>query len=93
MKKLTEIYHMDIYTDSGQYIGDVQDIILDLEKREVTRLLTIPWKSAKNNVNNSLKQNSIIFRHIKSIGNVIIVAAGAKSASENAASEEVTDLS
>ncbi|MDE1850721.1 MAG: PRC-barrel domain-containing protein, partial [Candidatus Micrarchaeota archaeon] len=43
--KISDIYHMDIYSDSGQYLGDVQDVIVDLERGELSRLLTVPWKN------------------------------------------------
>ena len=48
--RISEIYRMDIYSDNGQYLGEVQDVILDLEKGEVSRLLMSPWKNLKSDV-------------------------------------------
>ena len=44
--KISDIYSMDVYSDAGQYLGEVRDAIIDLEKGEVSRLLMEEWKSA-----------------------------------------------
>lgn len=92
--KISEIYRMDIYSDSGQYLGDVQDVVLDLEKGEVSRLLMIAWKSAKGDVNSVLKRKSILYKSVKNVGDVVLVSAPVAGVREESASrEEVSDLS
>lgn len=44
--RISDLYNMDIYTDSGQFLGEVKDATVDLERGEVSRLLMIEWKAA-----------------------------------------------
>jgi sporulation protein YlmC with PRC-barrel domain len=83
---------MDIYSDAGQYLGDVQDIIVDLEKGEVSRLLMLPWKNAKGDVKVVLRQKSILYKNVKNVGDVVMVSAQGQ-ARDIASREEVSDLS
>lgn len=91
--KISEIYRMDIYSDSGQYLGDVQDVILDLEKGEVSRLLTIPWKNAKGDANSVLKRKSVLYKSVKNVGDVVLVSTPSSTREESASKEELNDLS
>ncbi len=92
--KISEIYRMDIYSDDGQYVGDVQDVIIDLEKGEISRLLMTPWKNAKGDANLVLKKKSILYKSVKNIGDVVLVGGAASGSREEAASrEEINDLS
>lgn len=92
--KISEIYRMDIYSDDGQYVGDVQDVIIDLEKGEISRLLMTPWKSAKGDASLMLKKKSILYKSVKNIGDVVLVGgASAGSREESASREELNDLS
>ena len=87
--KLSDIYNMDIYSDGGQYLGEVRDAIVDLEKGEVSRLLMEEWKSSdKDEVKRMLQQKSILFRNIKNVGDVVLVSmlGGAAAKPESAAS-------
>jgi len=90
---LSELLRMDIYSDSGQYLGEVQDIILDLEKGEVSRLLMVPWKTAKGDVRTILKQKSILYKSVKNVGDVVLVSAPSIGNAPEANKEEAADLS
>ncbi len=93
LMKLSEIYRMDIYSDSGQYLGEVQDVIVDLEMGEVSRLLMVPWKNAKNDARGALKQNSILYKNVKNVGDVVLVSSPNPMHGESTTNEEVNDLS
>lgn len=90
--KLSELYRMDIYSDAGQYLGEVQDVIVDLEKGEVSRLLMIPWKTAKGEVKIVLRQKSILYKSVKNVEDVVLVSAP-NPATDTTSKEEVNDLS
>ncbi|MCL5239270.1 MAG: PRC-barrel domain-containing protein [Candidatus Marsarchaeota archaeon] len=90
--KLSEIYRMDIYSDSGQYLGEVQDIIVDLEKGEVSRLLMIPMKGMKGDMRRTLMQKSVLYKSVKNVGDVVLVSAPSANGQETT-KEEVNDLS
>jgi len=89
---ISDMYHMDIYSDAGQYLGDVQDVILDLESGEVSRLLLAPWKTAKGDVKTVLRQKSVLYKNVKNVSDVVMVSAQAQ-ARDIASREEVNDLS
>ncbi len=88
---LSELVGMDIYSDSGQYLGEVHDIILDLEKGEVSRLLMVPWKTAKDDVRTVLKSKSVLYKSVKNVGDVVLVSA--PSLGQEATKEETSELS
>jgi sporulation protein YlmC with PRC-barrel domain len=89
--KLSEIYRMDIYSDSGQYLGEVQDIIVDLEKGEVSRLLMVPMKSVKTDMRRTLMQKSVLYKSVKNVVDVVLVSAPSVTGQETS-KEEVSDL-
>ncbi len=92
--KISEIYGMDIYSDNGQYLGEVRDAIVDLERGEISRLLMLEWKNSdKNEVRKILQQKSVLFKNVKNVGDVVLVAGnGQQRPQESAASPEVIDL-
>jgi sporulation protein YlmC with PRC-barrel domain len=93
--KISDIYSMDIYSDAGQYLGEVRDAIIDLEKGEVSRLLMDEWKNVdREEARKILQSKSILFRNIKNIGDVVLISASGQNqkSSESAANAEVTDL-
>lgn len=89
--KLSEIYRMDIYSDAGQYLGEVQDIIIDLERGELSRLLMVPWKTAKGDSKLVLKNKSILYKNVKNVGDVVLVGSASQNAND-ATREEQEDL-
>ncbi len=89
--KISEIYRMDIYSDSGEYLGEVQDVILDLEKGEVSRLLMMPMKGMRGDVKKMLMQKSVLYKSVKNVGDVVLVSAPSRV--QETSKEEVSDLS
>lgn len=89
--KISEIYRMDIYSDSGAYLGEVQDVIIDLEKGEISRLLMAPWKQLKGDVKVALRKKSILYKNVKNVGDVVLVSAPI-GASQEASREEAEQL-
>lgn len=90
--KLSELYRMDIYSDAGQYLGEVQDVILDLEKGEIGRLLMVPWSSSKGDVKTVLRQKSVLYKSVNNVGDVVLVSAPSPTTAETS-KEEVNELS
>ena len=91
--RITEIYNMDIYSDAGQYLGEVRDAILDLEKGEVSRILMEEWRNSdRGEARRMLQQKSVLFKNMKNIGDVVLISASGQKSSEGAASLEMSDL-
>ena len=92
--RISDLYNMDIYTDAGQYLGEVKDATVDLERGEVSRLLMVEWKNAnKELIQKTLQNKSILFKNIRNIGDVVLVSATGQTQKvvekEEAASEEM----
>lgn len=77
--KLSRLYGMDIFTDSGKFIGNAQDFIVDLESGEVSRILVEPLPSGKDDARRALREKSIMYKNVKSVEDVIVVSKGPAS--------------
>ncbi len=94
--KVSEIYNMDIYSDAGQYLGEVKDAIVDLQTGEVSRLLMEEWRnSSEDEVRRLLQHKSVLFKNVKNIGDVVLVSSTRAAAQqhENVAQGEAEELS
>ncbi|MBU0591979.1 PRC-barrel domain-containing protein [Candidatus Micrarchaeota archaeon] len=74
--KLSRLYGMDIFTDSGKFIGNAQDFIVDLEGGEVSRVLIEPLPNGKDDAKKALREKSILYANVKSVEDVIVVSKG-----------------
>lgn len=72
MKKITETYDMRVFTDSGDYFGDIEEAILETNKVFGWRV-----KASKNSFLNKVLGNAkgVIVPHqlVKAIGDIIII--------------------
>ncbi len=88
--KLSRLYGMDIFTDGGRFLGRVQDLIVDLEKGEVTRVTMEPLTSVtKDDAKRILREKSVLYKNVRSVEDVVVVAkqSGALPPMEEAAPE------
>ncbi|MFH1403878.1 MAG: PRC-barrel domain-containing protein [Candidatus Altiarchaeota archaeon] len=75
-KRLSELYGMDIYTTKGQFVGRVQDVILNLEKGEIMRLSLQSFKGSSpsgEEVRRILRDESIPYEEVAEVGDIILV--------------------
>ena len=76
MKKISETYDMKVFTDNGEYFGDVEESILTQNK-------VFGWRvrATKNSFLNKVLGSSkgVIVPHqlVKSIGDIIIISKAA----------------
>lgn len=81
MKRITETYDMKVFTDSGDYFGDVEEAILTNTKITAWRI-----KSTKSSFLNRMLGNAkgVIVPHqlVKSIGDVMIINRSAVPSTE-----------
>ena len=71
--KLSELYGMDVFTDSGKFLGTAQDFIVDLESGAIVRILLEPLPSSKEQAKIVLREKSILYKNVKSVEDVIVV--------------------
>lgn len=74
--KLSRMYGMDIFTDSGRFLGNAQDFILDAESGEVSRVLIEQLPKGKDEAKRALREKSILYKNVKSVEDVIVVTKG-----------------
>ncbi len=74
--KLSRMYGMDIFTDSGKFLGNAQDFIIDFEGGEVSRVLIEALPPSKIEAKKTLREKSIIYKNVKSVEDVIVVSKG-----------------
>ena len=73
MKKITETYDMKVFTDSGDYFGDIEECILGANKVFGWRV-----KSTKNSyldkVLGSAKGVIVPHQLVKAVGDIVIIS-------------------
>jgi sporulation protein YlmC with PRC-barrel domain len=78
--KLSRLYGMDIFTDSGKFVGTAQDFIVDFESGEVSRILIEPLPVGKDDAKKALREKSVMYKNVKSVEDVIVISKGVSSA-------------
>ena len=76
MKKLTETYDMRVYTDNGDYFGDVEESIL-LQTKVFGWRVRASKNSFLSQVLGSAKGVIVPHQLVKSIGDVMIISKAA----------------
>ena len=74
--KLSRLYGMDIFTDSGKFVGTAQDFIVDFESGEVSRILIEPLPVGKDDAKKALREKSVMYKNVKSVEDVIVISKG-----------------
>ncbi|MGM5481977.1 MAG: PRC-barrel domain-containing protein [Nanobdellota archaeon] len=76
MKKITETYDMKVFTDSGEYFGDIEEIILTHNKIFGWRVRSTK-SSYLNRILGSAKGVIVPHQLVKSIGDIMIISKSA----------------
>jgi sporulation protein YlmC with PRC-barrel domain len=76
MKKISEVYDMKVFTDTGDYFGDVEEVIVTTNKISGWRI-----KASKNSFLSSVlgSAKGVVVPHqlVKSIGDIVIISKAA----------------
>jgi len=75
-KRLSELYGMDIYTQKAQYVGKVEDVILNVDKGEVMRLCLQSFRGgglSRDDINRVLQEESVSYDEVIEVGDIILV--------------------
>lgn len=65
--KVSEYYDLPIYSDKGRYVGEVQDVVLNLDKGEI---LGLGFGQEEGKV------RTVPYEHVMAIGDIVIVRTG-----------------
>ncbi|MEM2115790.1 MAG: PRC-barrel domain-containing protein [Candidatus Woesearchaeota archaeon] len=76
IKRLSEIYEIKVFTDEGEYFGEVEECVMDVHK-----ILSWKIRATKNSylerVLNNAKGVIIPHKMVKSIGDIMIITKSA----------------
>ncbi len=72
-KRLSDMYGMDVFTDAGKFLGTAQEFLVDVEKREVSRIFLDEVPKSEEHLKRMLKDKSVKYENVKSVEDVIIV--------------------
>jgi len=76
LKRISGVYDMKVYTDGGEYFGDVEELVLTKTKVNLWRI-----KATKNsflsNVLGGAKGVLVPHNLVKSIGDIVIISKSA----------------
>jgi len=76
MKKISETYDMKVYTDTGEYFGDIEESIITQNKIFGWRVRATK-SSFLNKVLGSAKGVIVPHQLVKSIGDIVIISRAA----------------
>ena len=76
LKKISETYEMKVFTDSGEYFGDVEEIILTQNKIFGWRIRATK-NSFLSKVLGSAKGVIVPHQLVKSVGDIMIISKSA----------------
>jgi len=74
-KRVSQLYGLDIYTERAEYVGKVEDVILNLETGEVMRLSLRPFKAntlPSEDVRKIITEESIGYNDVIRVADVIL---------------------
>ncbi len=87
MKKISETYDMRVFTDNGEYFGDVEESILTQNKIFGWRVRATK-NSFLNKVLGSAKGVIVPHQLVKSIGDIMIISKAAVPSYEGSEAEK-----
>lgn len=74
---ISDIYGMEIITNTGRRIGSVEDIIIDFEKGGVSNLLLAKMEEVarEENVRRAIMKQSVGYDKVRNVSNTTIIVS------------------
>lgn len=87
--RISKLYGMDVFTDTGKFLGRVQDLIIDLERGEVGRISLEGLQGvSRDEAKRVLREKSIMYKSVRSVEDVMVVSKAGSSAAITEAMED-----
>lgn len=89
ISEISSLFGLNVYTDEGRYVGRVEDVVIDIERRQIRGL-------ALQDYNRSIIESKAIgvilpYRIVKSVGDIVIVKDVFKRRRERERYEEMEE--
>jgi sporulation protein YlmC with PRC-barrel domain len=88
IEEATELIGLQVYTQHGIYLGNIDNLIFDLEKKKIDAVLI---RDTNPLLVEESKNIAIPYRWIQSVGDIVILRYFPKRVSFKKASEEETE--
>ncbi len=87
MKRISETYEMKVFTDAGDYFGDIEEALLTATKIQSWKI-----KASKNSILSKIigkEAKGVIIPHqaVKSVGDIVIISGSAVKPYQSEAEE------
>ncbi len=69
--EISTLLGLKVYTDEGRYVGVVKDLIIDVEKRQISKLAISEFN--KTLIDSKAKGILLPYRLVKAVGDIVIV--------------------
>ena len=79
--RLSRLYGLDIYTEKAEYVGKVEDVVLNIDTGEIMRLSLKSFKAntlPSEEIKRIIQEESIGYNDVRSVSDVIICAKNPK---------------
>lgn len=73
--KISDLYGKEVFTDTGKFLGTVHEIVIDMEKGTISRLLLEDLPTSAEKAKQVINEKSIKFENVKSIADVVVVGS------------------
>ncbi len=71
ISEISTLFGLKIYTDEGRYVGKVDDVVIDLERRQIRGLAVGDYN--KTLIDSRAPGVIIPYRLVKSVGDIVII--------------------
>lgn len=72
--RVSEVYGKPIYSEDGEKIGKVKDVILDMEEGKADRLTIEEMEGvSKRQLKKLLKEKTINYDNVESVGDIVLL--------------------
>jgi len=69
--EISSIIGLKVYTDEGRYIGKVEDLVIDMDSRMITKIAVVEYNKAI--IDKKAPGILLPYRIVKSVGDIVIV--------------------
>ena len=69
--EISSIIGLKVYTDEGRYVGKVEDLVIDMDSRMITKIAIVEYNRAI--IDKRSSGVLIPYRIVKSVGDIVIV--------------------
>jgi sporulation protein YlmC with PRC-barrel domain len=71
ISEISSLFGLRIYTDEGRFVGRVDDVVIDLERRQIRGLAVGEYN--RTLINSRAPGVILPYRLVKSVGDIIII--------------------